>query len=91
MLLVVCQLSRDAIGAYQVNIQSNRWYIPRIFQIWSTPAGYEELGGGFKPIRTKLLYCLSRIMLFIVLVSARHHFSLKNLLLRQLTEREFLI
>ena len=30
---------------------SNRWYIARIFQIWSVPGGYEELAGGFKPIR----------------------------------------
>ena len=32
----------------QVNKPSNRWYIARIFQIWSTPVGYEELAGGFK-------------------------------------------
>ena len=32
------------------NIPSNRWYIPRIFQIWSTPTGYEELAGEFEPI-----------------------------------------
>ena len=31
-------------------IPSNRWYIPRIFQIWSTPTGYEELAGEFEPI-----------------------------------------
>ena len=55
MLLVVCQLSRDAIGAYQVNIQSNRWYIPRIFQIWSTTVDYEELARGFNQSETALL------------------------------------
>ena len=33
---------------FQVNKPSNRWYIARIFQIWSTPVGYEELAGGFK-------------------------------------------
>ena len=33
------------------NVPSNWWYITRIFQIWSTPVGYEELAGGFEPIR----------------------------------------
>ena len=36
---------------FQVNIPSNRWYIDRISQIWSTPVGYEEFARGFKPIR----------------------------------------
>ena len=30
---------------FQVNALSNRWYIARIFQIWSTPIAYEELAG----------------------------------------------
>ena len=55
MLLVVCQLSSDVIGAYQVNIPSNRWYIPRIFQIWSTTVDYEELARGFNQSETALL------------------------------------
>ena len=29
----------------------DRWYIARIFQIWSTPAGNKELAGGCEPIR----------------------------------------
>ena len=35
---------------FQVNIPSNRWYIARIFQIWSTPVDYEKLAVGFEPI-----------------------------------------
>ena len=38
---------------FQINIQPNRWYISRIFQIWSTPVEVvEELAGDFEPIRS---------------------------------------
>ena len=36
---------------FQSNIPLNRWYIVRIFQIWSTPVGYKELAERFEPIR----------------------------------------
>ena len=31
---------------FQENVSLNPWYIARIFQIWPTPIGYEELAGG---------------------------------------------
>ena len=43
-----CMLSK------QPRFQSNNIYNQInvcIFQIWSTPAGYEELAGGFSPVR----------------------------------------
>ena len=36
---------------FQSNIPLNRWYIVRIFQIWSTPIGYKEIAERFEPIR----------------------------------------
>jgi len=36
---------------FQSNIPLNRWYIARIFQIWSTAVGYKELAARFEPIR----------------------------------------
>ena len=39
----------------QVNLSflaSNRWYIARIVQIWSTPVGYEELAGALSQSET---------------------------------------
>ena len=41
---------------FPANIPSNRWYIPRIFQIWSTPTGYEELAGEFEPIGNREIF-----------------------------------
>ena len=36
---------------FKSNIPSNRWYIARIFQIWSGLVGYEELAEELEPIR----------------------------------------
>ena len=36
---------------FKSNIPSNRWYIARIFQIWSGLFGYEELAEELEPIR----------------------------------------
>ena len=36
----------------QVNIPSNRWYIARMVQIWSTLVGYEELAGALSQSET---------------------------------------
>ena len=41
---------------FQSNIPSNQWYIARIFQIWLAPIRYEELAGGFKPIRNSKIF-----------------------------------
>ena len=37
-------------------ISSNRWYIARIFQISSTPAGNKELAGGCETIRNREIF-----------------------------------
>ena len=36
---------------FQSNTPSNRWYIARIFQIWSGLVGYEELAEELEPVR----------------------------------------
>ena len=42
----VDQQSITQAASFPGNVSSNRWYIARIFQIWLTPIGYEELAGG---------------------------------------------
>ena len=43
---------------FKWNIPSNRWYITRIFQIWSAPVGYEELAENFWYFHSFLLFLL---------------------------------
>ena len=44
---------RFQINITPIKLVSNRWYIARIFQIWSTPVEVvEELAGDFEPIRS---------------------------------------
>ena len=40
----------------QSNTPSNRWYIARIFQIWSAAVGYKELAALFEPIRDSEIF-----------------------------------
>ena len=40
-------------------LPSYRWYIARIFQIWSTLVSYEELAGGLKPTRNGQIFWMN--------------------------------
>ena len=41
---------------FQSNTPSNRWYIARIFQIWSAAVGYKELAALSEPIRNSEIF-----------------------------------
>ena len=65
---IVCSVAHTALflGIYtidqprfQVNIPPSRWYIAPTFHIWSVPVGYEELAGGFQPIRNGEIFWMN--------------------------------
>ena len=60
---------------FQSDIPLNRWYIVRIFQIWSTPVGYKELGERFEPIRNGEIFWMNNnadVLFFSKLASGRN-------------------
>ena len=44
--------------SFPSHISSNRWFITRIFQIWSMQVGYGELAGGSEPIRNGEIFLM---------------------------------
>ena len=64
MVYCPCSLVSNQVDQprFQPNIPSNRWYIARIFQIWSAPVGYEELAGGFNLSQSRTAKYFERIM-----------------------------
>ena len=49
---------------FQSNTPSNRWYIARIFQIWSAAVGYKELAALFEPIRNSEIFWMNNKMYY---------------------------
>ena len=44
---------------FQSNRASNRWFVARIFWIWSVPVSYEELAMGLEPIRNGEIFWMN--------------------------------